>query len=210
MKKQGLGLIFAGTLVAMTPLAVSAVDYQLQPIQIDPNIDLTLNEDVVKQMDVSVPHTFTAHTPAKAAEVNANFTALKNKVNANKVAGIDWAVIDKVNIDVRSDQIIVGNVEITAPASGYVVVRFDGSATASTGDRLILAASDDNIWHPNSGAVSFEGDGNLHPFSHTRVYPVTQGTHVFNAIVHNYVNKNGTGKASIHATLTATYYYTRY
>lgn len=36
--------------------------------------------------DVTLPHTFTSGTPARAAEVNANFTALKTATDANSAA----------------------------------------------------------------------------------------------------------------------------
>jgi hypothetical protein len=212
MKKVKIIIGLVSTIVATSFISASAASPKLEPLQ--PQVDLHLNyeaaENAGKQANVAVPNTFSAHTQAKADEVNENFNALKNKINAKKPAGVDWAIIEKTQIDVRSDSVIVGSVEITAPATGYVVVRFDGVAIPSAGDRLLLAASDDNTWHVNSGNSAVYGDGRRHPFSHTRVYKVTKGTHVFNAIAHNYVKTGGNGKASIYATLTATYYYTRY
>lgn len=40
----------------------------------------------VLAQDVEVPHTFQAGTPARAVEVNANFTALAEAINANQAA----------------------------------------------------------------------------------------------------------------------------
>ena len=212
MKKTKIIIGLVSTIMATSFISASAADFQFQPTQ--PQVDLQLNyeaiENSTKQADVTVPNAFSAHTKAKAGEVNENFDALKNKINAKKVAGVDWAIIEKTRIDVRSDSVVVGSVDITAPATGYVVVRFDGFAIASAGDRLVLAASDDNTWHTNSGTTVIQGDGERHSFSHTRVYKVTKGTHVFNAIAQNYVDTAGDGKASIYGTLTATYFYTRY
>lgn len=106
--------------------------------------------------------------------------------------------------------VTVATVSISAPCSGYVVVRFDGYANADTGDRLVLAASDDTDWHVNDGHVSFYGDDRGHPFSHTRFYTVAAGSKTFYAVAQNYVDTAGNGIASIHGILTATFYPNKY
>ncbi len=201
-----------GTLNIASAESIQLIDPivdSIKPIKpIDPDV-LYLDKDVLKQNDVLIPYEFTANTPAVASEVNKNFNTLKNKVNAKKPSGIDWKNINKTNIDVTSD-VVVATVALNTPSTGYVVVRFDGKAYADEGDRLILAASNDMNWHLNDGSVSFKGDNNAHPFSHTRVYEVEEGSYNFYAVVRNYVDTAGDGRASIYGTLTATYYYTKY
>lgn len=169
--------------------------------------------------------TFTSGTPALASEVNGNFTALKTAVENNALAigantnaisampGVDWATISKVNIDLRTAAVNVGSVTVAVPASGYVVVSFDGMACPSTGDRIVLAASNTSAtWAVNDGNVGVYGDGNdtCHPFSHSRVYAVSAGDNTFYAVAQNYVKTAGTGIGSVYATLTAQYYPNRY
>lgn len=50
--------------------------------------------------EVSVPNTFTAGESASAAEVNENFTALKDGVNANmqKLSGVSTISLDKSSV----------------------------------------------------------------------------------------------------------------
>ncbi len=126
--------------------------------------------------------------------------------------GVDWTTISATNINVRTSAVNVGTVAITAPTAGYVVVRFDGMAFASTGDRLVLAASNaSGGWGVNDGHVEFLGDGLAHPFSHTRVYAVAGGTpYTFYAVAQNLIDVGGTGLASIYAQLTVEFFPTRY
>ena len=183
---------------------------------------------------VTVPNSFYAGTPAKASEVNANFDAVATAVNGNaadiatinsniastnnvlsalpSAAGLDFVTISLTRIDVRTNgAVVAGTVVVSAPAEGYVLVRFDGFANGDAGDRIVLAASDNTTWESNDGNVNFNGDGNPHPFSHTRVYAVTAaGDYTYNAVVHNYVNVAGTGLASVHGILTAQYVPLRY
>jgi hypothetical protein len=155
-------------------------------------------------VNVSVPNEFTSGTTISSSQMNANFKAI-----GNQMPGLDWATISQTNIDVTST-VTLATVTISAPTAGYVVVRFDGRAIADTGDRLVLAASDDADWHTNDGSVSFNGDDNNHSFSHTRVYSVSAGSKTFYAVAQNYVDTAGDGKASIYGMLTATFYPNKY
>jgi hypothetical protein len=127
--------------------------------------------------------------------------------------GIEWVNISVTDIDVRTSAVDVGTVTLVAPASGFVVVRFDGNAAASSGDLLALSASDRSATiSSNDGNVGVMGDGPFAPqsFSHTRVYEVPAGASTFYAVAWNFVVTEGTGLASVYGTLSATYYARRY
>lgn len=125
--------------------------------------------------------------------------------------GLDWATISLSSINVRTAAVDVGTVTLTTPAAGYVVVTFNGMASATNGDTIVLAASNTSkTWSPNDGNVSINGPG-VFPFSHTRVYSVAAaGNYSYYAVAQNWVNQSGTGLTSVYATLTAVYYPTRY
>lgn len=135
-------------------------------------------------------------------------------VTAAKVTGmpgVESQGIALTNIDVRTSAVNVATITLTVPAAGYIVLRFDGQAYASAGDMLVLAASNvSQTWGVNDGNVLFDGDGGPHPFSHTRFYAVSAGANTFYAVVQNLGSTGGTGRASVYATLTATYYPNRY
>jgi hypothetical protein len=129
--------------------------------------------------------------------------------------GVNWSGIALTNINVRygtKSGTTLTTVTINAPTSGWVVVRFDGSAYADTGDDLVLAASDTATWNTNDSSVSFYSDNKNypHPFSHTRVYTVSSGSKTFYAVAQNWVKLGGDGKADIYGTLTATFYPNQY
>ena len=97
--------------------------------------------------------------------------------------------ISKTDIDVSS-QTTVGEVTIRPDKSGKAIVRFDGNVTSDPGDAIVLAASDTTLWKLNAGNVTVEAvsdDINGNSFSHSRVYDVTEGSHTFYAVAHNYV-----------------------
>jgi hypothetical protein len=169
--------------------------------------------------DVGALTTFTAGTPAVAAEVNDNFTAVKTAVDGNaadiatvnaSLPGVEWVAISQSFPDLRSAPVNVGQLTLTAPSAGFVVVRFDGMACPSIGDRIVLAASDTSAtWHANDGNVNVYNDGvgpSCSPFSHTRVYSVSSGNNSFYAVAQNYVDTGGNGSGSVYATLTAQFF----
>jgi hypothetical protein len=112
--------------------------------------------------------------------------------------------ISKTFINVRGNTVAVGQLTINAPTAGKVIVHFDGSCIPSSGDRIVLAASDQVNWTPNDGNVSvYNIEGS---FSHTRVYTVAQGINTFYAVAQNYVQQSGSGIASIYGSLTVEFF----
>ncbi len=117
---------------------------------------------------------------------------------------VSFKDINKTHIDLSSSTVL-GQVTINAPTAGKAIVHFNGMCIPDPGDKIVLAASNDNAWHVNDGCVTVEAvddDVNTRPFSHTRVYDVTPGNHTFYAIGHNYVETAGDGEASIYGCLT--------
>jgi hypothetical protein len=117
--------------------------------------------------------------------------------------------ISETNINVRGNPVTVGQININVTQPGKVVVHFDGDCYADVGDRIILAASDSPNWSINDGNVGVEvvnSDVNHASFSHTRVYDVAAGSHDFYAVAQNYVEMDGSGIASIYASLTVEFF----
>jgi hypothetical protein len=79
--------------------------------------------------------------------------------------------ISQPNINLRGAVVNLGELNLTFPADGYVVVHFDGECYASVGDRIVLAASNIVDWDVNDGTIAVENSmpGFGRPFSHTRV-----------------------------------------
>ncbi|GEM_PF-1375009 len=202
------------TVLAVAFVLFIAIPFAIGKLPIDPIKDTpfypggpTIAEIIhLPKVNVSVPNAFTSGTTISSTQMNDNFKAI-----GNQMPGIDWATISESGIDVQTSAVTLATVSITAPTAGYVVVRFDGRANADTGDRLLLAASDTTSYSFSvDKCVVFEGDGNDHPFSHTRVYTVDAGIHSFYAGAKNSVNIAGDGKAYIYGMLIATFYPNKY
>ena len=145
---------------------------------------------------VSVPHTFTAGTTAKADEVNANFQALANALPAVKSTGNTY----------MADQFITStgvtspaSVSVTVPAAGYVFVSASGAAgfkihNNGASSKLYLKLSDSNIDMTQGEGMSvcslsttipsFNGDNGqgsvAYPLNMTRVFPApSAGTYTY-------------------------------
>jgi hypothetical protein len=105
--------------------------------------------------------------------------------------------------------VVLGEVGVTAPVAGKVVLNFTGTCIGSFGDYLKLAASDTPDWGPNDGNLGFEpfsSDRNRTSFSHTRVYDVAAGEHHFYGIGENVQEFFGSGLAVVYGSLNATFF----
>lgn len=125
---------------------------------------------------------------------------------AQKVANTP---VQQINLSLRGGPKVVGQVTLTAPGPGTVILRFDGHCLSSPGDRIMLAASNTANWGSNDGCVELESasdDINSNTFSHTRAYEVAAGDHVFYAVAENHTEMDGSGMASIFGHLTAEWY----
>lgn len=123
---------------------------------------------------------------------------------------VAFARVNQVNLNLRGNPVVVGQVTITPPANGKVILRFDGHCLSSEGDRIILAASETNLWGPNDGNVQVQAasaDVNSNTFSHTRSFGVDGGEPTtFYAVAQNAEKMNGTGTATIYGSLTAEWF----
>jgi hypothetical protein len=113
------------------------------------------------------------------------------------------------NVNMRGAPVVLAEQTITVTEAGNVVVQFDGQCWSSPGDRIVLAASNTTFWYSNDGHTEFEAydsDINIRSFSHTRVYPISAGTHTYYAIGENYVETAGSGIASVYGSLTVKFF----
>ena len=112
--------------------------------------------------------------------------------------------INKTNIYVRGNPVVVEEITVNIPSEGKVLVHFNGDCYPDNGDNITLAASDHPDWVTNDGNVNvFNEMGN---FSHSRVYDVTPGNQTFYAIAENYTQQGGSGYTSIYASLTVEFF----
>lgn len=118
------------------------------------------------------------------------------------------APVDKTNINVRGNPVVVAQITVDLSEAGEAIIHFDGNCISDVGDRIILAASNTPDWGANDGAVAVEAistDFNTFSFSHTRGYSVSAGSNTFYAVVENYVEKDGSGIASVYGSLTVNF-----
>jgi hypothetical protein len=109
----------------------------------------------------------------------------------------------------RGAPVVLAQQAINVPEAGSVVVQFDGQCWSSPGDRIALAASNTPSWHVNDGTTAvkaYDSDIKIRPFSHSRVYPVSAGTHTFYAVGENYAETGGSGIASVYGCLVVKFF----
>ena len=117
--------------------------------------------------------------------------------------------ISITNANLRGNPVVLGQLTLDAPANGKVILRFDGYCISASGDRIILAASDNNNWGVHDGSVELEAADdvvNSNSFSHTRSYGVDKGENTFYAVAENAFEMDGNGIASIYGNLTAEWF----
>jgi len=167
---------------------------------------------------VTTPNTFTANAAAVAAEVNANFAAVKTAVDdnyarviSNVKPGFNYVTFDKPNVNLTAITDLY-SVTIAAPSAGFVIVRFDGDAIVSPGDRVVLSASSVSATlGVKSGNVSITNESlvsqsNPHSFSHTMVYQIAAAGNYTYYAVGQLTSAAGNTTASVYGTLTVQFY----
>ena len=101
--------------------------------------------------------------------------------------------------------VVLDELEVNFPTNGYALVKFEGNVWSSKQDRIILAASDIANWSSNDGNVGVKAIDSIHSistFAHSRFYNVQKGLKKFYAIGHNFVDREGNGRATIIGRLT--------
>jgi Secretion system C-terminal sorting domain len=113
------------------------------------------------------------------------------------------------NFNVEGAPVVLAEQTINVPATGKVIVRFDGLCISSDGDLIFLAASDTPNWGAYDGSSSIEipdGEFNKNSFAHVRTYDVSPGEHTYYAVAENFYEIYGNGIASLYGSLTVSYY----
>jgi hypothetical protein len=122
-------------------------------------------------------------------------------------SGINWATMSFPQADLTTPSNLV-SVSITTPVDGYVLVTFSGQTYLDTGSLLVVAASNTSQhWDKNDGNAGLVGDALFHPFTHSRVYPVSAGTNTFYGVA-QILTGNKIGE--IYGILTVEFYQNRY
>jgi hypothetical protein len=129
------------------------------------------------------------------ASVYGSFTG--KFVPANSTSTVSHTGISHTYFNM-SNKTTVGQITINPTVPGKAVVRFDGEFDSTSGDRIILAASNTTSWGADDGNLTIMSKTRDTHFSHTRVYSVNPGSHTFYALAQN----NAYVEPSIYGSLT--------
>jgi len=159
---------------------------------------------------VTIPNTFSAGTTISASQMNANFTALGNAMPAGKQS------TPTSSIQITATAANVTSITVTPPVAGYIIltgsgtVEIDPLTPGAMQAKVYLSTTSggtsttDYAWF-GYGDTTGVGSYVLHPFSITRIFPVTAGANTF------YMTGNETLGDTTHityvsqATLTAVF-----
>jgi len=109
----------------------------------------------------------------------------------------------------RGAAVALDSISISVPAAGAALVEFDGYVSSDVGDQIVLAGSDSRQWTANEGSSTVSSAsyiGRYNVFSHSRLYPVTPGTHTFYCLAENHGMTAGSGNADILGNFSVKYY----
>jgi hypothetical protein len=114
------------------------------------------------------------------------------------------------DVDLRtSDVVVLAEQSITVQHPGRVLVHFDGDCVSAPGDIIALAAENDphrGVDEAYTALQAYDDDIDTTPFSHSRMFEVAPGNHVFYAVGQNIQRFDGSGVASVCGSLTVTYF----
>ncbi len=143
-------------------------------------VSLFFGITVIAYAAVTVPNSFSSGATISSGQVNANFTALGNAMPAVKQS------TPTSSLQLSGTIANVTSITVTPPVAGYIVltgsgtVEIDPVTAGAMQARVHLSATSggtsttDYAWF-GYGTTAGVGGYVLHPFSVTRIFPVTAG-----------------------------------
>ncbi|HLP20285.1 MAG TPA: T9SS type A sorting domain-containing protein, partial [Chitinophagales bacterium] len=125
------------------------------------------------------------------------------------IASLSARGIEKNDIQARGEAVAFDSITIDAPTDGYALAQLDGYCTSSVGDELLFAVNNVPQWEVNEGHITVSAaysNNNFSTLSHSRLFPVTAGSHKFYCVTENKGQLAGNGLVDIAATFTVKFY----
>lgn len=113
------------------------------------------------------------------------------------------------DLNARGAAVAFDSITINAPVDGFVLAQLDGYCTSSVGDEMLFAVNDKPDWEVNEGHITVSAPYTNNVFStlsHSRLFPVTAGTHTFYSVVENTGLTGGTGLVDILGNFIVKFY----
>jgi hypothetical protein len=128
----------------------------------------------------SVPYTFSAGSPARAADVNADFNTLVKALPGISVTNF---MLPQTAIPAGTIATNISTIKMSAPSNGYVLVTLEGNGTTSSGVNLGISdiSAPDMSSHPIDYA-SLANTTTVNTFYVSSFFPVSAGSNTFWAV----------------------------
>lgn len=101
------------------------------------------------------------------------------------------------------------DVPLVAPVSGKVLAHMDGIVYSDPGDQIMLSAYYQPTWLVGAGSVGLmaaNGAKRYSPFTHSRMFSVSNNSYTYYASGKNVLNVSGSGNASVYGNLSAEFF----
>ena len=154
-RTRSLVSLLCAALLAITGLgfvassAMAGPGDPFDPFEIVPD---PIFRSVISSSDVGNLAIFSPQTKAQSAQVNQNFSDIKESLNAKTAGGIDYDASDEV-VDVPDETpVSVSSVEVTIPYTGYVKLDFTGYVRSlqAEGDNSLRCAIKTDVSSPDA------------------------------------------------------------
>lgn len=172
--------------------------------------------------DLTVPNSFTSGSPARAADVNANFAAVEAAVTDNdtRITANDDAIVqlsmenavaysrsaNNVTFTDATDRVVKA-LTVFAPIDGYVTVSFNSwficTSSAACTPRCSIGEGGTTI-NTNFFTIDSVPSNGYGSLALTYAQPVSAGDTTINVVCDTFAGSGSIGDASMIATFSAT------